>query len=168
VWRLAALALPAAEYIIAGLAPRRGEAGTGSPVSFGAPGLPLLGLPPRTLLALSSDGAGGVALLAIPPDARPVELQPGVPSNELGSLEYTFDGRRSVTGITIRRDPGAGLIWPAVALLLVGQGITFYVPSARLWLRLVPAAVQVAAQAGSGAALVRLGDDLTPARDGGR
>ncbi|MHB8575479.1 MAG: cytochrome c biogenesis protein ResB, partial [Dehalococcoidia bacterium] len=55
-----------------------------------------------------------------------------------GNYEYTFAGVRSVTGITVRRDPGSTIIWVATALLLFGLAMTFYLPRRRLWVRITP------------------------------
>ena len=74
--------------------------------------------------ASSNAGAGS-------PAGR-LDLAPGVPQ-VLNGYQYTFLGVRSITGITVRRDPGATIIWVATALLLLGLLITFYVPRRRLW-----------------------------------
>ena len=65
------------------------------------------------------------------------DLQPNVPFSD-GQFEYTFLGVRSVTGITVRRDPGSMFIWVATGLLLLGLAITFYLPRRRLWAKVTP------------------------------
>jgi cytochrome c biogenesis protein len=62
-------------------------------------------------------------------------------------LEYTFEGTREFTGISVKRDSGAWFIWVATAMLVIGLGITFYVPRRRLWIRLTPQSTQIAALA---------------------
>jgi cytochrome c biogenesis protein ResB len=104
------------------------------------PALELDGLPGyagRVILEMLPDPAGAGTLTVLSDTAAPVELSAGNPQR-VGSLEYTFEGQRNFTGITVRRDPGTAVIWVAVGLLLVGLGITFYVPRRRLWIRITP------------------------------
>lgn len=90
----------------------------------------------RVLVEMLPEGPDGPVLTIITNDQLPVELEAGAGPVVVGELEYMFEGQRSFTGITVRRDPGTGLVWIAVALLLVGLGITFYVPRRRLWVKL--------------------------------
>jgi cytochrome c biogenesis protein ResB len=70
------------------------------------------------------------------PPAR-LDLRPNVPQ-QLGGYEFTFLGARSITGITVRRDPGSTFIWVATGLMLLGLAVTFYVPRRRLWAKVTP------------------------------
>ncbi len=72
-----------------------------------------------------------------PPAFNRLDLMPGVPAQQNG-FEYTFLGVRTITGITVRRDPGSTFIWVATALMILGLGVTFYVPRRRLWAKITP------------------------------
>ncbi|MHB8574125.1 MAG: cytochrome c biogenesis protein ResB, partial [Dehalococcoidia bacterium] len=54
-----------------------------------------------------------------PPAQGRIDLTAGA-SQVSGNYEYTFAGVRSVTGITVRRDPGSTIIWVATARVLFG------------------------------------------------
>jgi hypothetical protein len=110
----------------------------------------LPGFPDGALLRMAPDGVDpGRSALVIAGSGGPARvLRAGVPSNVAGDLEYTFDGPRGVSGITVRRDPGTWLVWTAVAMLIGGLAITFYVPSRRLWVRLSDGRAAFAGQAG--------------------
>jgi cytochrome c biogenesis protein len=73
-------------------------------------------------------------------------LAPGEPFTVDG-YEYTFEGQREFTGISVKRDRGAWFIWVATGLLLAGLAVTFYVPRRRLWLKLTAGETRVAALA---------------------
>lgn len=107
----------------------------------------LPGISGAVLLEMVPAGPGEGSLTLLSEDQPPLELRPGT-SVTVGNLEYTFEGQRSFTGITIRRDPGTGLVWVAVALLLLGLGITFYVPRRRLWVKLTGERLAFAGLAG--------------------
>lgn len=72
-----------------------------------------------------------------PPTAGRLDLVQGQPQ-QVGNYIYEFVGNRSITGITVRRDPGSTFIWVATALLLLGLAITFYLPRRRLWVKITP------------------------------
>ena len=78
-----------------------------------------------------------------PPAAGRMDLIPGAPL-QAGGYEYTFVGARSITGITVRKDPGSTFIWVATALMLFGLGVTFYVPRRRMWVRIADGRTQMA------------------------
>ena len=61
--------------------------------------------------------------------------------------EYTFEGTREFSGLSIKRDSGAWFIWIATGMLLTGLLVTFYVPRRRLWLKLTEERTQIAALA---------------------
>lgn len=56
-------------------------------------------------------------------------------TGEDGGWEFTFERERSYTGITVRQDPGAWVMWVGSTLLVVGMSITFLFPYRRLWVR---------------------------------
>jgi len=84
----------------------------------------------------SSAGSPAAAQDASSQPAR-VVLTPGVPQ-VLNGFEYTFLGPRAITGITVRKDPGSTFIWVATALMMIGLGVTFYLPRRRLWAKITP------------------------------
>jgi cytochrome c biogenesis protein ResB len=95
-------------------------------------------------LTTSPDGREGLMLVS---DGRPaISIGQGEPTLVNG-LEYTFEGMREFTGISVKRDSGAWFIWAATAMLVIGLGITFYVPRRRLWIRLTSQSTQIAALA---------------------
>jgi cytochrome c biogenesis protein len=80
-------------------------------------------------------------------DGRPaIALAPNEPVTT-GGYEYTFEGPREFTGVSVKRDSGAWFIWVATGLLVTGLAITFYVPRRRLWLKLTRTETRVAALA---------------------
>jgi len=79
---------------------------------------------------------GGMATDAAPQPSR-LDLQPNLPQT-MNGYEYTFLGQRAITGITVRKDPGSTFIWVATALMLLGLGVTFYLPRRRLWSKITP------------------------------
>ncbi len=87
--------------------------------------------------ATSAAPANSTAPAGAPPAIDRLDLLPGVPQVQNG-YEYTFLGRRTITGITVRRDPGSTFIWVATALMILGLGITFYLPRRRLWAKITP------------------------------
>ena len=79
----------------------------------------------------TADSAGGATTFGR------LELDAGQPQR-VGNYLYEFVANRSITGITVRRDPGSTFIWVATALMLLGLGITFYLPRRRMWVRVTP------------------------------
>jgi cytochrome c biogenesis protein len=79
-----------------------------------------------------SRGPAGDLLTVGPIAGRALALSPGE-SAVLGDYEYTFEGRREFSGLTVRRDPGSMFIWVATGLFLLGLALTFYTPRRRLW-----------------------------------
>ena len=106
---------------------------------------------PQISIGASNNAAGAAPAASSPPssESQPVrpqgaapaqgrlDLVPNVPQVSNG-FQYTFLGVRSVTGITVRKDPGSTFIWVATALMILGLGITFYVPRRRLWVKFTP------------------------------
>lgn len=89
----------------------------------------------------SPDGEPGLMLVA---DGRPaISLAEGEPA-VVGAYEYTFEGPREFSGISVKRDSGAWFIWIATAMLVIGLALTFYVPRRRLWIRLTADRTQIA------------------------
>ena len=76
-----------------------------------------------------------------------LNLEPGQTAS-VGDYEYTFVGQREFAGIKVKRDRSDNLIWLATGLLLVGLGITFYVPRRRLWAKITPERTYLAGMAG--------------------
>ncbi|MBI5283542.1 MAG: cytochrome c biogenesis protein ResB [Chloroflexi bacterium] len=98
-------------------------------------------------LAQLVPGEGGAQALQLTAKSRPaIALAPGQPV-AVGGYEYTFVGQRAFAGIAVKRDAGAWFIWVATAMLLIGLGITFYVPRRRLWIKLTGSGTHVAALA---------------------
>lgn len=62
-----------------------------------------------------------------------------------GDLEITFTGDREYTGLRMSSDPGVIVIWIASALMLLGMCSSFYLPRRRLWARIRPQGVDLAA-----------------------
>jgi cytochrome c biogenesis protein len=83
-------------------------------------------------IAELSRGPAGSVLTVGPVQERALALSPNEPV-VLGGYEYTFAGEREFTGLTVRRDNGATVIWLATGLLLAGLALTFYMPRRRLW-----------------------------------
>jgi hypothetical protein len=81
------------------------------------------------------DGHGQPYLFVSGIDLNNVVLEDGKPVTTSGGLTYEFGGRVEASGVSVRRDPGDSFIWVAVAMAVVGLGITFYVPRRRLWVR---------------------------------
>ncbi|MFN8557588.1 MAG: cytochrome c biogenesis protein ResB [Dehalococcoidia bacterium] len=105
------------------------------------------GFPGGAVAQMPALGSGGTWLIVAGGAQEPAVLAAGGGSSRIGGLEYTFDGRRNVAALTVRRDPGTGLVWMAVGLLTAGLAVTFYVPRRRLWLRLTPGRLAVAGEA---------------------
>ncbi len=63
-------------------------------------------------------------------------------------FDVTVNAISAYSGIIVRRDPGAPLVWISFALLVLGLAITFYFPRRRVWARIAPAGeVRLAAHA---------------------
>jgi cytochrome c biogenesis protein len=87
---------------------------------------------------MAATGDGKPYLVVAGLDDDPVALLPGDAVRNADGYEYTFGGRVDASGLNIRRDPGDTFIWLAVAMAMVGLGITFYVPRRRLWVKVTP------------------------------
>ena len=111
-----------------------------------AVGLGIPGGDTKTLAQLAKGADGADSLTLVSSNTPAISLAPGQPTTA-GGLEYTFVGRKPFAGIAVKRDSGAWFIWIATAMLVGGLAVTFYVPRRRLWLRLTPAATQVASLA---------------------
>lgn len=61
-----------------------------------------------------------------------------------GGYAITWDRSGAWTGMVIKNDPGAPVIWFAFLCLIVGLSLTFYFPRRRVWVRLDGDAVRVA------------------------
>lgn len=106
------------------------------------------GMEDGALVQLIDDGATSFLVLTSS-TGETLRLAEGQPL-QFGGNSYTFEGRRSFTGITIRKDPGAGIIWVATALLLFGLCVTFYLPRRRIWVRITGDQIKLAGLAERG------------------
>jgi len=97
-------------------------------------------------------------------DMDNVMLEQDAPTRTPAGFTYTFGGRVEASGVSVRRDPGGTFIWIAVAMAMVGLGITFYVPRRRLWVKVTPTRTYLAGiaerQARFGRDLRRMGAEL--------
>ena len=141
-----------------------GQAATAGGYTFAIPSL--AALPASDLTGIPGMPAAAFVQLVAPPDGQPyldlvnlagqsadqtaaaaptsrLDLPLGMPQVVAGQ-QYTFVGLRSITGITVRKDPGSTFIWVATALLLLGLGITFYLPRRRLWVKVDASRVAMA------------------------
>ena len=100
----------------------------------------------QTLAQLTTTPDAVVALMLVSQGRPAISLAMGEPVT-LGAFEYTFEGAREFTGISVKRDSGAWFIWIATAMLVIGLALTFYVPRRRLWIRLTSSGTQIAALA---------------------
>lgn len=61
-------------------------------------------------------------------------LDTGVPTS-LGGYTFTFEREQQFTGMTVRRDPGTGIVWLGFLLLFVGTCMTMLARHRRMWVR---------------------------------
>ena len=61
-----------------------------------------------------------------------------------GGYAVTWDRAGAWTGMVIKNDPGAPVIWIAFVFLIVGLSLTFYFPRRRAWVRIEGDDVRVA------------------------
>ncbi|MFH0751555.1 MAG: cytochrome c biogenesis protein ResB, partial [Chloroflexota bacterium] len=57
---------------------------------------------------------------------------------ETSDLRITFERVSAYSGVIVKRDPGASVVWASSVLLIVGLSLTFYFPRRRTWARLAP------------------------------
>jgi cytochrome c biogenesis protein len=57
---------------------------------------------------------------------------------ETSDLRITFEALSAFSGVIVRQDPGAAIVWLSFALLVTGLSLTFYFPRRRIWARLSP------------------------------
>lgn len=57
---------------------------------------------------------------------------------ETSDLRITFEKVTAYSGVIVKRDPGASIVWGSFFLLIVGLSLTFYFPRRRAWARLAP------------------------------
>jgi len=57
---------------------------------------------------------------------------------ETSDLRITFEEVTAYSGVIVKRDPGAGIVWVSFLLLILGLSLTFYFPRRRVWARLAP------------------------------
>jgi cytochrome c biogenesis protein ResB len=102
---------------------------------------------PQEAVSVPPAAAGPPTLVMIGVGPNAVSLAPGA-SSVLGDYEYTFLGQREFAGIQVKRDRSDNLIWAGAGLLLLGLGITFYVPRRRLWAKIADDRTYLAGAAG--------------------
>jgi cytochrome c biogenesis protein len=61
-----------------------------------------------------------------------------------GGYAITWDRAGAWTGMVIKNDPGAPVIWMAFGFLILGLCLTFYLPRRRAWVRIADDGVRVA------------------------
>jgi cytochrome c biogenesis protein ResB len=83
----------------------------------------------------SPGGGSATLLLSGLGSNSPILLGEG-DSSVVGNLEYTFVRSKPFVGIEVRKDRGETFIWIGSALLVIGLGVTLWVPRRRLWARL--------------------------------
>jgi cytochrome c biogenesis protein len=66
-------------------------------------------------------------------------------TQSVGPLQVMFERELQFTSLRVVRDPSAGLIWLASALIILGFALAFYFPHRRLWARVrsVEAGIEV-------------------------
>ena len=57
---------------------------------------------------------------------------------DASDLRITFEKVTAYSGVIVKRDPGASIVWVSFLLLIVGLALTFYFPRRRTWARLDP------------------------------
>jgi len=95
--------------------------------SSGAPLLAMTGLGPTT-----ADGSSGIIFN--------VRLGVGATSDPVDTAGYAVTWTRpgEWTGMVVKNDPGAPIIWTAFGALIVGLMLSFYFPRRRVWARISP------------------------------
>ncbi|MBI5949297.1 MAG: cytochrome c biogenesis protein ResB [Chloroflexi bacterium] len=101
----------------------------------------------RAVIQMPVDSSGAAFLVAAGIDEGAVVLREGANYVSSQGYGYTFGGRIEASGVSVRRDPGDTFIWIAVAMAMLGLGVTFYVPRRRLWVRVTPGRTWMAGQA---------------------
>lgn len=102
-----------------------------TPASAGPPELTVVGLSPQAVSLVAGQSA------------------------TVGGLEYTFQGQRGFSGITVKRDRSDYFVWIGAALIVLGLMVTFWVPRRRFWARITAAGSALAGQAASHANYTR-------------
>jgi cytochrome c biogenesis protein len=55
---------------------------------------------------------------------------------DASDLRITFENVTAYSGVIVKRDPGASIVWVSFLFLIVGLALTFYFPRRRVWARL--------------------------------
>ncbi len=101
----------------------------------------------RAVVQMPVDSKGDPFLVAAGIDEGAVVLKEGADYVSSRGYGFSFGGRVEASGVSVRRDPGDTFIWIAVAMAMLGLGVTFYVPRRRIWIRVTPARTWMAGQA---------------------
>ena len=114
------------------------------------------GAPEGAVVQMVESSAGTSLVVSGIEDAN-VELAAGETYAATDGYTYEFERRVEASGLDVRRDPGDIFIWVAVAMAMVGLGVTFYVPRRRLWVKVTPDRTYFA---GTAERTTRLGREL--------
>jgi cytochrome c biogenesis protein len=108
----------------------------------------------RLVLQRDSTGTPLLGVVGLAPTATAGEseilfllrLGLGATTDPADSAGYAITWLRAgeFTGMVVKRDPGAPIIWLAFAALMAGLLITFYLPRRRVWARVTPDGTGVA------------------------
>lgn len=97
------------------------------------------------VIGSASGQTGGTG---IAPGQMRIEVYPGGKETPLGTaildpgghvevdgLNFTFEREQQFTGMIVKRDPGAGVVWLGCALLVIGTCATMFFRHHRIWIR---------------------------------
>lgn len=65
-------------------------------------------------------------------------LDPGVPAT-VADLSVTFEREQQFTGLLVKKDPGALVVWIGCAMLALGTCVTMFLRHHRIWIRVTDA-----------------------------
>lgn len=85
---------------------------------------------------------------------------------EVDGYSYTFEREAQFTGIIVKKDPGAGVVWLGCAMLIIGTCATMFFRHHRIWFRVTEAdgggsLVQFASQDRQDTTFTRRFEELT-------
>lgn len=95
---------------------------------------------------------------------------------DVDGLTFQFEREQQFTGLLVKRDPGAGVVWLGCALLVIGTCLTMFLRHHRIWVRVTPiedesgpaggSLVQLASPDKQDATFARRFDEIGAALDG--
>ncbi|RAG73975.1 cytochrome c biogenesis protein ResB, partial [Burkholderia multivorans] len=80
-------------------------------------------------------------------DPLVIQLVPGETQQLPNGGSVTFDGVKRFIAVDISQDPTQALMFISSALVLIGLGLSLFIPRRRMWVRIKGADVEVAALA---------------------